>query len=246
MCPKSACYSCVCHGWLTQSAVRPWPLSFLLWPDPFRGWALPDSRLRLFSPAHFFLLPPPTIPLCYSCRNDSILLGLFRPAVYSFPQWLSMVIGSPTYGLLCPFCFSLGHPRPICFLWAFLALLLTLHSHGFLLTLLGFPDPIILFSSLGFVSLPLTPYFLCLHYFGPAMAHSRFSISYDVHGYTISLFPDFFKLICLLKVHLFISWICDPLFLPLGRNGFAICLPTLCCPCCWAFFFLFGFLKNDP
>ena len=103
-----------------------------------------------------------TLPLC--C-NDSILLDLFRPAVNSFPQWLNMAIDFPTYGLPCPFCFSLRHPWPIRFLWNSLSLLLTLHSHGFLLTSLGFPGPIISFSSLGFMGLPLTPYFLCLHYF---------------------------------------------------------------------------------
>ena len=154
-----------------------------------------------------------------------------------------MTIGFPTYGLLCPFCFSIGHPWPICFLWASLSLLLTLHSHGLLLTSLGFLGPITSFSSLGFMGLSLTPYFLCLHYVGPAMVHSHFSISYTTHGYAISLFSGFLKPDYLLKAHLFIAWDCDPLFLPLEPNGFATCLPTLCCPCCWAFFFPLGFSK---
>ena len=94
------------------------------------------------------------------------------------------------------------------------------------------------------MGLPLTPYFLCLHYFGPITALSHFSISYTAHGYAISLFPGFFKPIYLLKAHLFISWVCDPLFLLLGPNGFATYLPTLCCPCYWAFFFLLGFSKR--
>ena len=143
-----------------------------------------------------------------------------------------MAIGFPTYELLCPFCFSLGHPWPICFLWTSLTLVLTLYSHGLLLTSLGFPGPIILFPSLGFMGLPLTPYFLCLHYFGLIVAHSHFSISYTAHGYAISLFSGFFKPICLLKAHLFISWDCDPLFLSLGPNDFVTCLSTLCCPYC--------------
>ena len=132
-----------------------------------------------------------------------------------------MAIGFPTYRLLFPFCFSLGHPWPIYFLWASLALLLILHSHGFLLTSLSFPDPITLFSSLGFMGLPLTPYFLRLHYFGLVVTHSHFSISHTVHRYAIFLFSDLFELIYFLKAHLFISWACDPLFLPLGPNGFA-------------------------
>ena len=76
-----------------------------------------------------------------------------------------LVRSFPTYGLLCPFCFSLRHPWPIYFLWASSSLLLTLHSHGLLLTSLDLSDPVTSFSSLGFMSLSLTPYFLCLHYF---------------------------------------------------------------------------------
>ena len=68
-------------------------------------------------------------------------------------------------GSCVPFVFSLGHPWPVCFLWASSSLLLTLHSHGLLLTSLDFPSPITSFSSLGFMSLQLTLYFLCLHYF---------------------------------------------------------------------------------
>ena len=92
-------------------------------------------------------------------------------------------------------------------------------------------------SSLGLMSLPSTPYFLyflCFHYFGPVVTHSHFSTSYTAHGLFFSLFPGSFKPIYLFKTHLFISWACDPLFLPLGLNGFSIHLPTLFCPRCWA------------
>ena len=51
------------------------------------------------------------------------------------------------------------------------------------------------------------------------------------HILPIGLSPGSFKSVCFLKAHLFISWICDPLFLPLGLNGFSILLPTLFCPC---------------
>ena len=68
-------------------------------------------------------------------------------------------------GPYVPFIFSLGHPWPVCFLWASSSLLLTLHSHRLLLTSLDFLDPITSFSSLGFMGLPLTPYFLCMQYF---------------------------------------------------------------------------------
>ena len=174
------------------------------------------------------------IQSCWASSGQPFILspnGLAWPLVF-------LLMGS--YVL---FCLSLGHPWSICFLWVSLTLLLTLHSHGLLLTSLGFPDPITLFSSLGFMGLPLILYFLCLYYFGPVVALSYFSISYTAHRYAISLFPDSFKPTCLFKAHLFISWACDLLFLPLGPNGFAICLPILCCPCRWTFFFLPGFSK---
>ena len=38
--------------------------------------------------------------------------------------------------------------------------------------------------------------------------------------FAISLFLCSFEPICFLKAHLFISWTCDPLFLPLGLNSF--------------------------
>ena len=68
-------------------------------------------------------------------------------------------------GSCVPFVFSLRHHWPVCFLWASSSLLLTLYSHELLLTSLGFLGPITSFSSLGFMSLTLTPYFLSLHYF---------------------------------------------------------------------------------
>ena len=89
-------------------------------------------------------------------------LGLpftLSPSVLTWPL-VFLLMGS-----CVPFVFSLGHPWSVCFLRASSSLLLTLHSHGLLLTSLGFLDPITSFSSLGFIGLPLTPYFLCLYYF---------------------------------------------------------------------------------
>ena len=133
-------------------------------------------------------------------------------------------MGFLTYGLLCPPFFFFGHPWLICLPWAFSALLLTLYSHGLLLTSLGFLDPITSYSSLGFMGLPSLPYSLCLHCFGPAVAHSYFFFSHYTLPMglllTTSLFPGSFEPICFLKAHLLISWTCDPLFLLLGLNGF--------------------------
>ena len=133
---------------------------------------------------------------CWASLGQSFTLS---PSGLAWPL-LFLLMGS-----YVPFVFSLRHPWPICFLWASLALLLTLHSHGLLLISLGFPGLITLFSSLGFMGLPLTPYFLCLHYFGLAVALSHFSISYTAHGYAISLFSDSLKPTCLFNAHLFIS-----------------------------------------
>ena len=83
------------------------------------------------------------------------------------------------------------------------------------------------------MGLPLTPYFLCLHYFRLAVAHSHFSTSHTAHEFATSLSSGSFRPICFLKVHLFISWDCDPLFLSLGLNGFSIHLLTLFCLCSW-------------
>ena len=142
-------------------------------------------------------------------------------------------MGFLTYGLCVPF--SRGHPWPICLPWTSSTLLLTLYSHGLLLTSLGFPGPITSYLSLRFMSLPSIPYSLYLHCFGPAVAHSYFFSHHTLPMgllLTISLFPDSFEPIYFLKAHLLILWTCDPLFLPLGLNGFFVLylLPTsLCC-----------------
>ena len=53
---------------------------------------------------------------------------------------------------------------------------------GFYWILWVSPAQLRYFSSLGFMGLPSTLYFLCFHYFGPAAAHSHFSTSYIAHG----------------------------------------------------------------
>jgi len=98
-------------------------------------------------------------------------------------------------------------------------------------------------SSLGLMGLPSTPYFLCLHYFRPAVAHSHFSTSYTAHGFAIPLFPSFLKPVCFLKAHLSISWTCNPLFLLLGLNSFFYPFTNCFLPVLMGFF-LFGFPKT--
>ena len=154
-----------------------------------------------------------------------------------------MAIGLPTYGLLCPFFFSLGHSWPICFLWAFSSLLLTLHSHGLLLTSLDFPDPITSFSSLKFMGLPLTPYFLCMHYFWACSGPFSFFLNHILpmgmlflsFRASLSSFTSS-RPICLFH-ELVIHHSC--------RLGLMV-LSLVCYLCCWAFCLPLGSSKNDP
>ena len=134
---------------------------FLLWLAHLRDWPLLDGGLCLSLAHHFFcyhLLP------CYSIIPAaklfaSILLGLFGPAVYSFPNGpvRSLVLLLHHWRALVSHLFSLGRPWPICFPWASLALFLTLHSHGLLLSSLGFPSPIALSLILGTHGLIINP-----------------------------------------------------------------------------------------
>ena len=145
---------------------------------PLRSWALFDTGPYIsFGPfldcPHFLpyysVIPAVMTQSCWASLGQPFTLspsGLAWPLVF-------LLMGSCVpfvflLGILGPFAFF-GFPWPICFLWVSLTLLLTLHSHGLLLTSLGFIGPITLFSSLGFMDLPLTPYFLCLHYFGLAV-----------------------------------------------------------------------------
>ena len=110
------------------------------------------------------MLSFPTILFCHSCRNDSILLGLFRLTVYSFPQCLNMAIGFPTYGLLCPFCFfswaSLARLLPLAFLIPF-----TNSAFPWAITnFIGLPWPNYFILIFGVHGLAINPYFLYLHY----------------------------------------------------------------------------------
>ena len=157
-CPSSASYS-VSHFLASHS----------LKPAPFRagfflgcGLFLLQPTLLLFSTVFAF----PVIPFYYSC------CGVIWPKPAGplwacrlfFPQWLSMVIWA--FWLRClqaPMShFPFGHPWPIYFSWAFLALFLTLHSHELLLTLLGFPYLITLSLILGVHGLVINPLFSLL------------------------------------------------------------------------------------
>ena len=169
-----------------------------------------------------FLLPSFAISLYHSCCEVVCLnpAGPFWACHLFFSQWPSMAIGS--------FITSLASSCiPFVFPWASSALFLTLHSHGLLLNSLGFPGPITLSLILGVHGLAINPLLSLLSLFWTCcVPFSLFHIIY-YPWFAFSFFPGSFKLIYLLKTHLFISWACDPLFLPLGLNGFSIYLPNL-------------------
>ena len=232
--------------WLTCIAYRPfftifW-FSFPLWLALLRDWALLDHGLY-FSSAHPFscypLLPYHSI-IPATKLFASILLGLFGPAFYSSPNGLvwPLVILLHHWRAPVSHLFSLGRPGLVCFPWASSTLFLTLHSHGLLLNSLGFPSPITLSHILGVHGLAINSLLSLL--WACCDTFSLFHIIY-CPWFASSLFPSSFKPIYLLKSHLFISWACDPLFLPLGFNGFSIYLLTFFCPCYWASPFHLGF-----
>ena len=88
---------------------------------------------------------------------------------------------------------------------------------------------------------PSTPYF---HYFGSVVAYSHFSTSHTAHGFVPSLFLGSFRPVYFLKAHSFISWVYNPLILPLKLNSFSIHLLILFCQCYWASSFFWA-SKND-
>ena len=114
-----------------------------------------------FGPFHCFWAP----------LSHFILLGILGP-FHHFQAPLSHFI---FFGHPRPVLSLLGSFVPFVFPWVSWAHLLSLvfldhfpNFHGFLITSLGFPGPITLFSSLGLMGLPSIPYFLCFHFFGPA------------------------------------------------------------------------------
>ena len=129
--------------------------------------------------------------------------------------------------------FSLRHPWLVCFLWASSSLLLTLHSHELLLTSLEFLGPITSFSSLGFMGLPLTPYFLCMHYFWACSGSFSLFLNHILPNgmlflsFQASLSPfTSSRPICLFH---------EPMIHHSYRLGL-MALSLVCYPCCWAFF----------
>ena len=239
----------MCLPWLACTVCRPfltifWFL-FPLWLALLKDWALLDGGL-CFSSAHPFS--------CYHLLSYHsiipatklfvlILLGLFGPAIYSSPNGpvRPLVLLLHHWWVPLSHMFSLGCPGLVCFPWAFLAIFLTLHSHGLLLNSLGFLGLITLSLILRIHGFAINPLFSLLSLLWAY--RSPFSLFHIIYCplFAFSLFLGSFKPIYLLKAHLFISRACDPLFLPLGLNEFSIYLLTLFYTCCLSSPFHLGF-----
>ena len=115
-----------------------------------------DSHHHPFSCYH--LLPHHSI-IPTAKLFASILLGLFRPAIYSSPNGPVRPLVFLLHHWRAPMShlFSLRRPKPVCFPWVSSAFLLTLHSHGLLLNSLGFPGPITLSLIFGVHGLAINP-----------------------------------------------------------------------------------------
>ena len=157
-------------------------------------------------------------------------------------------MGFLIYGLLCPF-----------FPWASLAHLFVL---GFLDHFINF---VFQWAFTDFIWLPRPNYFIFIlgvhglainsllsllallwTYCGPFLLFSHYTLPMGLI-LTISLFPGSFEPICFLNAHLLISWTCDPLFMPLGFNGFcSLSLAKFFVLLSWASFLTFGFHKKGP
>ena len=155
ICPKSTYCSFACRG--LEACLHSLPsILFDLLCELLFNFPLPlGAELYLILGLTFFFRPLswspsfPVILLCHSCCNDRILLGLFRPAIYSFPQWLSMAIGFPTYGLLCPFCLSLRASLAHLISLGFLGLFTNSVFPWAFTNFIGFPWPNYLILILG-------------------------------------------------------------------------------------------------
>ena len=170
--------------------------------------------------------------------------------MYSFPN-----------GLTRPWVFlPMGSNVPFVFPWASLAHLLALGFLG------PFTNFVFLWAFTNFIEFLWPNYFiLILGVYGSAInpllsllallwvCRSPFLL-FSHHTLpmglllTISLFSDSFEPIFFLKAHLLISWTYDPLFLPLGLNGFcSLSFANFSVLLGWASFHTFGFhTKKDP
>ena len=121
---------------------------------PMVGFSLFQPTLLILSAVLLFLLPF----LLWCCLTLAYWasLGLLL-ILLSMIQYGHLGFALHCLWVLLSHLFPSGHPWPIYFFWASLALFLTLCSYGFLLTPLGFLSPITLSFILGAYGLAINP-----------------------------------------------------------------------------------------
>ena len=202
VCPWLVCYSCICHSlgglpglcytfccsFLTSCGMDESLGLHSLYLASSLGWVLlghgpfllQSNPCRLCGSAD----PSAISPHCF--RHVIILLVLARPLLglpYTFlllnscRPVLPLGLFSRCLGFLRPF-YSFGHLRPI----------LILHSHGFLLSLLGFPNPnyhiLYFWDLLAFPPTLFNSSFL----WAPSVHFCLLSIPHNAHEFTTSFF----------------------------------------------------------
>ena len=213
------------------------PFVFLLFFGSPLLYGLPYLGTGPCLTVSFAFLQPTLFPATLSCHTTlSFLLRSHLPqSCWASLGLLFILLLMAQYGhwffyyitgeLLCPICFPLG------FLSPFLNFAFPLAFTKFF----GLPWPNYIIShpwGSWACYQPLTFFaFITLGLSWPILAFPHHILPMV---FAFSLFLSSFKPIYLLMARLFTSWACDPLFLPLGLNGFSIYLPTLFCPCCRA------------
>lgn len=188
VCPKFACYLCVCRG--LELCLHSLPVFFVLLWGLFYNSLFP-LRAGLHLILGFTFLLAYFLIAIMSCHITLSFLLYCLDLVGPFlglPCVLSHDYGFSYLWALVSLLFSLGHPWPICLPWASSAIFPNFVFLWAFINFIGFSDPITSFSFLGFVSLPSIPYSVCLHRFGLAAAHSCFFTSYTIHGFAIRYF----------------------------------------------------------
>ena len=171
VCPKSICCLCVRRGLEVRLRSLPSVLNFLwcelFYDFPFFYGLLP-LRAGLYLMVGFAFFQPTLC--CYHFLPyhsvilavmlfDPILLALLGLAVYSSHNdsvW-PLVLLLHYLRALMSHSLPLGHPWPVCFSWASLAIFPILHSYEVLLISLAFSGPITLSLILGAHGLTINP-----------------------------------------------------------------------------------------
>ena len=150
---------------------------------------------------------------CHQGYIHATWVSLTHFIAYGLPWPISSLLG-----ILGPLSF-IGHPWPI----------LTMHSHRFLLTLLGFPSSITISFTFGVHRLSLNP---LLTYF-ITLGLPRPILTFILPMGLLLLSLSSFRSACFFQCPFIILQASNPSILLFELNGFSLNLLTLFYPYCW-------------